>query len=107
MDVGLSLMDTPHPSYPPLDLAAAGAVVVTNRHGPKTSLARYSDNILCVEPTVEGLKRGIAEAVELAADGARRRANHARNRLGRDWEAAFEPVLHRLFPDGVVAAAAD
>jgi WsaF, C-terminal domain/WsaF, N-terminal domain len=107
MDMGLSLMDTPHPSYPPLDLAAAGAVVVTNRHGPKTSLARYSDNILCVEPTVEGLKRGIADAVELAADGARRRANHARNRLGRDWEAAFEPVLHRLFPDGVVAAAAD
>jgi hypothetical protein len=107
MDVGLSLMDTPHPSYPPLDLAAAGAVVVTNRHGPKTSLSRYSDNILCVEPTIEGLKCGIADAIGLAVDGPRRRANHARNRLGRDWEAAFEPVLQRLFPDGVVTAAAD
>ena len=35
MDLGLCLMDTPHPSYPPLDLAAAGAVVVTNTHGSK------------------------------------------------------------------------
>jgi SAM-dependent methyltransferase len=108
MDVGLSLMDTPHPSYPPLDLAAAGAVVVTNRHGPKTSLARYSDNILCVEPTVEGLKCGIADAIRLAADGPRRRANHARNRLERDWGDAFEPVLQRLFPpDEAAAFAAD
>jgi SAM-dependent methyltransferase len=38
MDLGLCLMDTPHPSYPPIDLAASGAVVVTNTHGPKTSL---------------------------------------------------------------------
>jgi len=107
MDVGLSLMDTPHPSYPPLDLAAAGAVVVTNRHGSKVSLARYSENIICVEPTVDGLKRGIADAIELAADEPRRAANHARNRLARDWQVALEPVLQRLFPDAVAAAAAD
>jgi hypothetical protein len=107
MDVGLSLMDTPHPSYPPLDLAAAGAVVVTNRHGAKTSLAHYSENILCVEPTMEGLKGGIADATKLAADGPRRAANHARNRLGRDWEVALEPVLQQLFPNAPVAAAAD
>ena len=107
MDVGLSLMDTPHPSYPPLDLAAAGAVVVTNRHGPKTSLARYSDNILCVDPTVEALKRGIADAIALAADGPRRAANHAGNHLGRDWEIALNPVLQRLFPDVAVADAAE
>jgi hypothetical protein len=107
MDVGLSLMDTPHPSYPPLDLAAAGAVVVTNRHGSKVSLAHYSENIICAEPTVDALKRGIADAIELAADEPRRAANHARNRLGRDWQAALEPVLQRLFPDAVAAAAAE
>jgi hypothetical protein len=27
VDIGLSLMNTPHRSYPPLDLAACGAVV--------------------------------------------------------------------------------
>jgi hypothetical protein len=107
MDVGLSLMDTPHPSYPPLDLAAAGAVVVTNRHGAKTSLAHYSENILCVEPTMAELKRGVADAIELAADESRRAANHARNHLGRDWQVALEPVLQHLFPDAPAAAAVD
>jgi hypothetical protein len=96
MDLGLSLMDSPHASYPPLDLAASGAVVVTNRHGLKTSLSRYSDNILCVEPTVEGLKRGIAEGIRLATNDSARAANYARNRIPRDWRSAFEPVLQRL-----------
>ena len=58
-------MDTPHPSYPPLDLAASGAVVVTNRHGRKTSLCQYSENIVCVDPTVEALKAGIADGSSL------------------------------------------
>lgn len=98
MDVGLSLMDTPHPSYPPLDLAAAGAVVVTNRHGPKASLARYSENIICADPSVEGLVRGIADAVALADDARRRAENHARSRIGADWDAALRPVLDDLFP---------
>ncbi|MFC7690677.1 hypothetical protein ACFQY5_14945 [Paeniroseomonas aquatica] len=96
IDVGLSLMQTPHPSYPPLDLAASGAVVVTNRCGPKVSLEQYSRNILCVEPTVEGLVQGLAEAVALAADAPRRQANYAAGRINRDWEAAFAPVLDRL-----------
>jgi hypothetical protein len=98
IDIGLSLMDTPHPSYPPLDLAAAGAVVVTNRHGTKTSLARYCENIICVEPTVAALRQGIADAVKLADDPVRRRKNLASARIGRDWEAAFAPVLRHLFP---------
>ncbi len=99
MDVGLALMDTPHPSYPPLDLAAAGAVVVTNRHGPKQSLSRYSDNIICVEPSLQGLKQGIADAVALARDEPRRTANYARNHMQHDWELALQPVLERLLPE--------
>ena len=75
MDVGLCLMDTPHPSYPPLDLAASGAVVVTNQHGSKTSLASYSNLIICDDSSIEGLKRGIAEAVARTADRDRRQAD--------------------------------
>ena len=75
MDLGLSLMDTPHPSYPPLDLAASGAVVVTNRHGRKTSLCQYSENIVCVDPTVEALKAGIADGIKLALNETRRKQN--------------------------------
>src|SRR5438067_1217967 len=56
IDLGLCLMYTPHPSYPPLDLAASGAVAVTNRFGnAKHSLDQYSKNIICPEPSVAGL----------------------------------------------------
>ncbi len=96
VDLGLSLMYTPHPSYPPLDLAAAGAVVVTNRYGLKTSLSHYSPNILCVDPGVESLVSAIAEGATLAADRPRRWANHARNQLGRNWQESFAPVLEQL-----------
>ena len=94
MDVGLSLMDTPHPSYPPLDLALAGAVVVTNRHGAKTSLERYADDVFCVEPSVDGLRNGIREAVARAIDPTRRLGAVC---LGTDWNATLEPALASLF----------
>jgi hypothetical protein len=93
VDVGLALIDTPHPSYPPLDLAASGAVAVTNRCGLKSSLTQYSDNILCVDPTPAELQRGIADAIMLASNKDLRAANYARSRLARDWNDALEPVL--------------
>ncbi len=96
VDLGLSLMYTPHPSYPPLDLAAAGAVVVTNQYPPKTSLTQYSPNILCVDPRLDQLVSALAEGAALAVDLPRRRANHALNRLERSWQQSFAPVLKRL-----------
>jgi hypothetical protein len=89
-------MYTPHPSYPPLDLAAAGAVVVTNQYSPKTSLTQYSPNILCVDPRLDQLVSALAEGAALAVDLPRRRANHALNRLERSWQQSFAPVLKRL-----------
>jgi hypothetical protein len=95
-DLGLSLMYTPHPSYPPLDLAACGAVAVTNRYGRKTSLAQYSNNILCVGDDIDSLVNGIADGVALAKDREQRKSNYQRSGLGRDWVKAFEPVLQRF-----------
>jgi hypothetical protein len=95
-DLGLSLMYTPHPSYPPLDLAACGAVAITNRYGHKTSLASYSNNILCVEDDVDSLVNGIAAGVVLAKDREQRGTNYQRSGLNRDWVKAFEPVLQEL-----------
>jgi hypothetical protein len=97
VDVGLTLMYTPHPSYPPLDLAASGAVAVTNRFGRKTSLDQYSRNIICVPADVASLVDGIAQGTVLAADEVTRRRNYENSRLGRDWTAAFAPVLDHLF----------
>lgn len=95
-DVALCLMDTPHPSYPPLDLAASGAVVVTNRRGLKTSLARYSENIISADPTVEGLTAGLRSAVAIASNESVRTTNYSRNRLNRDWNVALEHVVRRI-----------
>ena len=56
-DVLLSLMLSPHPSYPPLEMAACGRPAVTNTFGSKTPevLARLSPNIIGAEPTVESI----------------------------------------------------
>jgi hypothetical protein len=45
--VGLSLMVSPHPSYPPLDMAHLGMRVVTNAFGPK-DLSSWHQNIVSV-----------------------------------------------------------
>jgi hypothetical protein len=94
IDVGLSLMATPHPSYPPLDLAAAGAIVVTNRYATKVSLSQYSDNIICVSPTIAEIKQGIAAAVRRSFDPDRPKGH---DRIKRSWDESFKPVLQHLF----------
>ncbi|MFM0308872.1 class I SAM-dependent methyltransferase [Paraburkholderia sp. RL17-383-BIF-A] len=99
MNVGLCLMDTPHPSYPPLDLAATGAVVVTNRSGLKTSLEQYSANILSADLSVESLKQEIVKAVALANDPVKRGTNFAQNRIGASWSESLRQCLHHLYPN--------
>lgn len=96
VDVGLSLMSTPHPSYPPLDLAACGAVAVTNRFGPKQSLDRYSANIVCADLSRDALVDGIATAVALAEDEPQRTLNYRNQRLSRSWQASLEPLVEQL-----------
>src|SRR5579864_6155032 len=97
MDLGLSLMASPHSSYPPLDLAAAGAVVVTNTFGPeKQSLDQYSANIICADPSLLTLVAGIGQGVALAADAERRGANYRNSRFLTDWSAVFAPICDQL-----------
>jgi hypothetical protein len=96
MDLGLSLMHSPHPSYPPLDLAASGAVVVTNRYGLKQDLDRYSRNILCCDLDPGSLVQGCEEGVSLAMDSVRRLKNYQESGILRDWRESFSEVLLRL-----------
>ena len=46
--VGISLMVSPHPSYPPLEMAAFGVKVITNRFSNK-NLETFSKNIISLE----------------------------------------------------------
>jgi O-antigen biosynthesis protein len=92
-DLGLCLMYTPHPSYPPLDLAASGAVVVTNRYGVKQSLDQYLKNILCRDLSVDDLVLGMTEGAALVMDTKRRQQNYSENAISRDWRVSFKNVI--------------
>jgi O-antigen biosynthesis protein len=48
--IGISLMVSPHPSYPPLEMAAFGAAVITNVFGNK-NLSDFHDNIFSLQST--------------------------------------------------------
>lgn len=64
-DIVLSLMLSPHSSYPPIEAAAAGAIAVTNTFANKTqdALAKVSPNIIGVPATLEGIVAGLGSAV--------------------------------------------
>jgi len=94
IDAGLSLMYTPHPSYPPLDLAASGSLVVTNAYQNKVSLSAYSENILCAELNAESLVEGISKIIQI--DDEVRYENYRSNGLLRDWDVAFDHIIGDL-----------
>ena len=100
MDAGFVLMDTPRPSYPPLDLAGSGAAVLTNLHGIKNDLSHYSRNILMAQPDQSSLRRGLARLAALGRDDAQRAANVQADGIKRDWpdtlSAAAEWVVERF-----------
>lgn len=96
IDLGLSLMYTPHPSYPPLDLVASGAVVVTNRFANKQDLTHYSDNLICAEPERDALVDAIRQGVALATNPLVREQNFRGNGLCTDWNQSFAEIIQHL-----------
>ncbi|MGQ0565156.1 MAG: rhamnosyltransferase WsaF family glycosyltransferase [Gemmobacter sp.] len=65
VDIGLSLMLSPHPSHPPLEMAASGVRVVTNRFANK-DLGRLTPAILSMPGTPEGIAEGLSRAWAMA-----------------------------------------
>lgn len=96
MDLGLSLMASPHPSYPPMDLAASGSVVVTNRWPGKRSFASVSDRVVDAEPTVEGIVEAIAKATVLVDAVAREPFEPADSPSFAPWSTNLSPVVDHL-----------
>jgi hypothetical protein len=92
--VGMALMCTPHPSLVPLEMASAGMVVVTNTFENKTAerLRAISENLIAVEPTIDGLRRGIAEAAEASID-TERRLRGAAVRWPTSWDESFDAAV--------------
>ncbi len=60
--IGISLMLSPHPSYPPLEMVSAGIITITNKYENK-DLSLRSKNIINVNQVTP---QGVAEAIEVA-----------------------------------------
>lgn len=59
--VGLSLMISPHPSYPPLDMAHLGMLVATNRFAAK-DLSTWHQNIRSIESlSADGIAAALSD----------------------------------------------
>jgi glycosyltransferase involved in cell wall biosynthesis len=103
--IGLSLMDTPHPSLVPLEMASAGMLVVTSTFENKTaeSLRSISENLIPVEPTVDAVAAGLAEAVQATAD-TERRLRGSELDWSRSWQESFDDRLVRQIKELVEAA---
>ena len=67
--VGLSLMMSPHPSYPPLEMAAFGMRVITNGFLEKDLSTRSQNIVSVLVPTPENLGRALIAACELSEAG--------------------------------------
>lgn len=83
VDVGLSLMYSPHPSHPPLEMAASGVRVVTNLFGPK-DLSILSPAIDAVPPTAPAITNALS------------RAWHAEPVTDADRQIDMDPLGDRL-----------
>ena len=66
VDVGLSLMLSPHPSHPPLEMAAAGSPVVTNSFVAK-DLDQLAPHILSVSATADDVGDALGRAWAIPA----------------------------------------
>lgn len=96
MDIGLSLMASPHPSYPPMDLAASGSVVVTNRWPGKRPFTSVSDRVVDTDPDVDSLVEAIAKATVLVDALAGQPFEPADTPSFRSWRTNLDPVVDHL-----------
>ncbi len=88
-DILLCPMLSPHTSYPVLEMAACGGMVVTNTYGPKTAsaLSALAPAIIGASPTVQGFVDGLRAAV--AQCGGARRDSLT---LASNWDEGLRPV---------------
>jgi hypothetical protein len=91
-DIALSLMLSPHTSYPPLEMAACGRIAVTNTFANKTAaaLTGISPNIVPVDATLDGVVAGLREAVRRRRDGP---LDESGVRVPHVWEESFAQTL--------------
>ena len=97
-DIGLSLMLSPHPSIVPLEMAAAGMLVVTNTFANKTAerLRDLSTNMIPAEPTVVGIEKALVTALQQLGD-YEGRVKGAQVHWSQSWDTTFnDPIMQKI-----------
>jgi hypothetical protein len=97
-DLMLSLMLSPHPSYPPLEMMASGKPVVTNTWGAKTaaSLRNLSSNCVPCEPTVSSIVDALSEAATRISLGFAPDQPDGGISAPRSWDESLGAAVDRL-----------
>ena len=97
-DLLLSLMLSPHPSYPPLEMAASGKLVVTNSFSVKTSerLKKFSPNIIVAEPNPQSIGIALEKAVNRINVGLPSYDPTGSIKLPQTWEESLRNVIPNL-----------
>jgi hypothetical protein len=96
-DILISLIWSPHTSYPPLEGAACGAIVVTNACGVKTAgrLQSISGNFIAGDPSIEGVTAALETAIR-SVDNWDYRLAGSKLSLPWTWEESLKDVVGRL-----------
>ena len=102
--VGLSLMASPHPSYPPLEMAHFGLFTITNRYAKK-DLAAAHDCIISVDDvssaTLSAALSSACERFEAAPDSGWQASSHIASYLRQEpfefVEALAEDLAARVW----------
>lgn len=92
VDLGLCLMYTPHPSYPPFDVASSGGVVLTNKMLNKQTFD-MCENVVMADLEEAPFLQGFEEAIALAKDMERRKKNYEESTIPRCWNETLEETL--------------
>lgn len=108
VDIMLSLILSPHTSYPPLEAAACGSLVVTNTWSVKTEerLRGISPNIIAGTPDIEGVAAALSKAMALCdegymADAAGSGLLSFPNSWGESWNPVLPGITAFLCANGV------
>jgi glycosyltransferase involved in cell wall biosynthesis len=94
-DLGLALMDAPHPSLVPIEMASAGMIAVTTTYGTSKTpekMSEISGNLIVVPPDTDSVATGLTEAVGRIGDFAGRAAA-ADVAWVSDWNQALDDAL--------------
>lgn len=97
-DLMLSLMLSPHPSYPPLEMAASGKLVITNSFAVKTAerMRAFSPNIIVAEANAESVGQAIERAAGRINCGLPSYDSSGAIALPTDWDQSLSGIVADL-----------